>query len=71
MPDSIVAIRSDANGKHLVILDVKGTVRVFDDAAQQLAEHQFALAQGYSRGARIDIFPLRQCSAVRSCRAVD
>jgi serine/threonine protein kinase/WD40 repeat protein len=57
MPDSVVAIRSDANGKHLAILDVKGTVRVFDDAAQQLAEHQFALAQGYSRGPSIDISP--------------
>ena len=57
MPDSVVAIRSDADGKHLAILDVKGTVRVFDDAAQQLAEHQFALAQGYSRGPSIDISP--------------
>ncbi len=57
MPASVVAIRSDANGKHLVILDVKGTVSVFDDAAQQLAEHQFPLAQGYSRGPSIDISP--------------
>ena len=57
MPDSVVAIRSDANGKHLAILDVKGTVRVFDDAAQQLAEHQFPLARGYSRGPSIDISP--------------
>ncbi|HVT29442.1 MAG TPA: protein kinase [Lacipirellulaceae bacterium] len=57
MPDSVIAIRSDADGKHLAILDVKGTVRVFDEAAQQLAEHQFPLAQGYSRGSSIDISP--------------
>jgi serine/threonine protein kinase/WD40 repeat protein len=57
MSGKVVAIRSDANGKHLAILDVKGTVRVFDDVAQQLAEHQFALAQGYSRGPSIDISP--------------
>ncbi|HEY2828339.1 MAG TPA: WD40 repeat domain-containing protein, partial [Pirellulales bacterium] len=55
--DSVVAIRSDANGKHLAVLDAKGTVRVFDDAAQQLAEHQFDLARGYSRGPNIDISP--------------
>jgi serine/threonine protein kinase len=57
MPDSVVAVRSDADGKHLAILDVKGTVRVFDDAAQQLAEHQFPLAKGYTRGISIDISP--------------
>jgi serine/threonine protein kinase/WD40 repeat protein len=57
MPDRVIAIRSDADGKHLAILDVKDTVRVFDDAAQQLAEHQFPLAQGYSRGPSIDISP--------------
>ena len=57
MPDSVVAVRSNADGKHLAILDVKGTVRVFDDAAQQLAEHQFPLAKGYTRGPSIDISP--------------
>jgi WD40 repeat protein len=57
MPDSVIAIRSDAEGKHLAIHDAKGTVRVFDDAAQQLAEHQFPLAKGYSRGSSIDISP--------------
>ena len=57
MPDSVVSVRSDADGKHLAVLDVKGTVRVFDDAAQQLAEHQFPLAKGYTRGPSIDISP--------------
>lgn len=57
MPDSVVAIRSDADGKHLAILDMKGTVRVFDDAGLQLAEHRFPLARGYSRGPSIDVSP--------------
>jgi serine/threonine protein kinase/WD40 repeat protein len=58
MPDSIVSFRSDANGKHLAILNRKGVVRVFDDTGKQLAEHQFALAQGYYSQPSIDISPL-------------
>jgi serine/threonine protein kinase/WD40 repeat protein len=57
MADRVVAVRSDADGKHLAILDVKGTVRVFDYAAQPLAEHQFPLAKSYTRGPTIDISP--------------
>ena len=58
MPDSIVIFRSDIDGKHLAILDQKGIVRVFDDTGKQLADHQFALAQGYRIRPSIDISPL-------------
>ena len=53
----IVAMRSDAEGQHLAVLNDHGMVRVFDPTGKRLAEHTFELGTTRQPKLSIDISP--------------